>query len=85
MMKTVEIDMAAVMAPYDWQLYVMLALCVLIGVIVGLLIADGRKAGKATKAGGPVSRPYRKPELPTIGSVRHGEKVVIDGVEWTIM
>ena len=47
-MKTVEIDMAAVMAPYNWQLYVMLALCVLIGVIVGLLIADGRKpSGKA--------------------------------------
>lgn len=43
-----EINMAEIMRPYDWQLYVMLALCVLIGVIVGMLIADGRKpSGKA--------------------------------------
>lgn len=58
-MKTVEIDMAAVMAPYDWQLYAMLALCVLIGVIVGLLIADGRNpSGKA------LIRPAKAGHLP---------------------
>lgn len=88
-----EINMAEIMRPYNWQLYAMLALCVLIGVIVGLLIAGGKRPSSdpQTRATFPRGRGkasegmQAKPELPTIGSVRHGQKVVIDGVEWTIM
>lgn len=80
-----EIDMAEIMRPYNWQLVAMCVLCILLGVVIGLLISGGRKT-KAERGKRNTERPVDSgAELPTIGSVRHGETVVIEGAEWTIM
>lgn len=79
----------------DYKFYeaVIMILLLLIGGLFGAVIAGGKRPSSdpQTRATFPRGRGkasegmQAKPELPTIGSVRHGQKVVIDGVEWTIM
>lgn len=93
-----EVRMAEIMAEYNWQLAVIIGLSVVVGMMIGLLVA-GRKAKKAIKNnsefgirnselknGNDPNVVYTwNPELATVGSSRHGEKVTICGAEWTVM